>query len=454
MKVLIVDDESTLCFALEQLVTSLGHEACAAATLADARRRLERGPVDLVLLDIRLPDGDGLTLLDELQERAAPPPVLVMTAHGGLDVAVQAMQRGAFDYLVKPVELDRVRQVLRRAADEARGDGPARTEPPSPPADSETPLIGSSRAIQEVFKQIGRVAGRPVTVLIEGESGTGKELVARALHGAGPSAAGPFEPINCAALPAELVESELFGHAAGAFTGADRRREGRIARAAGGTLFLDEISELPLSAQAKLLRFLAEGEIAPVGGSELRRVKTRVLAATNRSLTRDVAAGRFRADLFYRLNVVSIRVPPLRDRLDDLDLLLAHFGAMTGRELIWDRVIERLRASPWPGNVRQLRNLVEHVAAVAPGRIVRAEDLPTGLDGTAGGAEAEETMAARLQRCLAEGGEGRAWEVLVGDFERALATEAVRRCEGSRSAAARMLGVSRATLRKRLPDSD
>jgi two-component system nitrogen regulation response regulator GlnG len=466
-KVLVVDDEAAICWAFRTLIEGEGHEPLVAATAARALEVFGRERPALVFLDVRLPDGDGLAALRAMKEARPEAAVVIVTAHGGLETAVAAMQSGAFDYLVKPVDVGHARAVLARALADCAAPAPAPT-PPSPPTSASTLLVGRSAAIQDVFKRIGAVAQSDVPVLIQGESGTGKELVARALHAASARRDGPFEPIDCAALPAELVESELYGHERGAFTGAIRDRPGRVRQANGGTLFLDEVGELPLPAQAKLLRFLAEREVVAVGGSARVAVDVRIVAATNRPLERAVATGAFREDLFYRLNVVAVHLPPLRARREDIAPLAAAFLSRKreagGPAAIAPETLALLERHDWPGNVRELKNAIEHALALARGPLILPDHLPPHVRaGAAAPAKAAARAegaagalaplaAALLDEALAAGRPPHA--DAIARVEAALLAEALRRTGGSRSAAARLLKLNRATLRKRLRDGE
>lgn len=456
-KVLVVDDESAICWAFRSLIEDLGHEAVIASTLKRGKTALEQGDLDFVFLDVRLPDGDGLTLLEEIRERDADLAVVVMTAHGGFETAVQAMQKGAFDYLVKPIDLSKARKMLSRALAERKTESAPKQENT---VFSGVELVGKSATIQEIFKSIGIAAGATAPILIQGESGTGKELVARAIHEASARRGEPFVPIDCAALPIELVESELYGHKQGAFTGATSEQAGRIRQAHQGTLFLDEIGELPLRAQPKFLRFLAEREIIPVGRAKSIPVDVRIIAATNRSLAEAVTEGIFRDDLYYRLNVSVIHLPPLRERKEDIPLLVEHFlGQSKNDPEISPEALDCLMAHHWPGNVRELRNVLQHAAMRARGRFVFPDHLPPsvvqsqapkGAESTLDvDAQLDELIPRLLDEVLPTGLPPHA-EILRRVDER-LIQEALKRCNDSRSAAARLLKVTRATLRKRLP---
>lgn len=464
----MIDDEATICYALERIVQSAGDESRSAASARAALKVLDEGfEARLIFMDVRLPDTRGLELLQNLREKAPEAAIVVMTAHGGYDIAVEAMQAGALDYLVKPVSPEQVRACLERA----RNLQPRRLNE-SPGEDKPRPLlIGRSPAIQDIFKNIGILAASDAPLLLEGESGTGKEMVARALHEAS-GRKGAFEPVDCASLPAELVESELFGHTRGAFTGATEARTGRIRAADKGTLFLDEIGELPLSSQPKLLRFLAEREVSAVGGGSRVSVDCRVIAATNRDLRAEVAAGRFRADLYFRLSVVTVELPPLRQRREDVIELGRHFlrrFQSLDVEKPWSpEVLEVLEKYDWPGNVRELRNALEHAATFARGAQLQLADLPRNLrEGRASELHSEAPSATPTDNLEARGraltralldralGESKpAYAELCALWERWLIDEALSRCDNSRSGAARLLDMNRATLRKRLDDKD
>jgi two-component system, NtrC family, response regulator AtoC len=382
--ILVVDDDPAMRHLLSVILTDHGWEARAVATAQDALKELEARDCDLVLTDVRMPGMDGLALLREIQRLRPELTVIVMSAYGAQDAALEAMKAGASDYLSKPFKRDEVVLVLRKAEERerlARENRRLRTELASGYGPSN--LVGASGAMQEVLRQLRKVAPQKTTVLVTGDSGTGKELVARALHELSPRAAYPFVAVNCGAIPAELIESELFGHVKGAFTDASRAKKGLADEADGGTLFLDEIGELPLALQPKLLRFLEEEEVRPLGDVRARKVDVRVVAATGRDLRRAVAAGQFREDLFYRLDVVEVRLPPLRERPEDVPALAAHFLARHARlrpELadmrLSDDARDALLAHRWPGNVRELEHALERAVVLADGPVIREEDLP------------------------------------------------------------------------------
>jgi two-component system response regulator AtoC len=387
--VLIVDDEESLRHLLSVFLRDHGYAARAVANGEEALKELAARDYDLVLSDVRMPRMDGLALLREAQRLHPELTFIVMTAYGTHDTAIEAMKAGAYDYVSKPFKPDEVLLVLKKAEERerlARENRRLRTELAD--AYRFENLIGGSEAMSEVLRQVRKVAPIKTTVLLSGESGTGKELVARALHELSPRAALPFVAVNCGAIPSELVESELFGHVKGAFTDASRNKKGLASEADGGTLFLDEIGELPLAVQVKLLRFLQEEEVRPVGDTRAHRVDVRVIAASVRDLAAAVKAGQFREDLYYRLNVVAVRLPALRERAGDIPALAAHFLARYARlrpgapiERISEEALAALKAYRWPGNVRELEHAVERAVVLCDGPEIREEDLPEAVRG-------------------------------------------------------------------------
>jgi two-component system response regulator AtoC len=443
--ILVVDDDPAMRHLLSVILTDHGWEARAVASAADALRELEARDCDLVLTDVRMPGMDGLALLREIQRLRPELTVIVMSAYGAQEAALEAMKAGAYDYVSKPFRKDEVVLVLRKAEERerlARENRRLRTELAGGwgPAN----LVGASAAMQEVLRQIRKVAPQKTTVLVQGESGTGKELVARALHELSPRAPLPFVAVNCGAIPSELIESELFGHVRGAFTDATRTRKGLAEEADGGTLFLDEIGELPLALQPKLLRFLEDEEVRPLGDVRARKVDVRVVAATGRDLRRAIAAGQFREDLFYRLDVVTVRIPPLRERPEDIPALAAHFLARHARlrpELggmsLSEEAAEALRAHRWPGNVRELEHALERAVVLADGPLIREQDLPETVRAAPAAAG-----ASRVHGTLSVKRETRA-------LEEQLIRAALERTGGNRTRAAELLELSyRALLYK------
>jgi two-component system response regulator AtoC len=405
-----------------------------------------------------MPGRDGLGVLQELGPALADLPVIVVTALGGSTAAIEAMRRGAYDYLTKPFDLDEVLLTLKRAlrqralAAEVKALR-ARTvaaagESPDDGADAEPELIGQGAAMREVFKAIGRAAGTDAPVLIVGESGTGKELVATALHRHSGRAAGPLIRVNCGALPEGLVESELFGHERGAFTGADRQKPGRFERAAGGTIFLDEVGELPQAAQAKILRVLQQREFVRVGGTETLHTDARVISATHRDLPKEVAAGRFREDLYYRLNVARIVIPPLRDRPEDIPLLAESILRRVERRQGWGELslspeaLRTIEERPWPGNVRQLENALARAVLAARGRTI----LPEHLD--------VDDPVDPVVSAVGESGEPLPLRALLAEVERRAIRRALIACGGNRTKTAQRLGISRRQLFDKIREYD
>jgi len=437
--ILIVDDEKNTREGLARALR--GDYAVAEAENGQrALEWLETHSADVVLSDLRMPGMDGMTLLSRLLGREPRPVLILLTAYGNIETAVEAMKRGAYDFLAKPVNLDRLELLLKRALAERRLD--AENQRLKAQLDSKYGfgnIVGDSPAMQEVFETIRRVAPTRATVLIQGESGTGKELVARALHQCSPRAEGPFVPVHCAALAPTLLESELFGHERGAFTGAVERRRGRFEMADGGTLFLDEIGEIDPALQVKILRVLEERKFERVGGTETVSVDVRLVAATNRDLRKLVAEGKFREDLFYRLYVVNLTLPPLREREGDIVRLVQHYlktlSEENGKKVagITAEAMDALAAYSWPGNVRELRNVIERMVVLGSGDRLTVRDLPAVLRAGAGAA----------------GGTSRAGRALR-DAERQLIEEALRRHKGHRTKAAQDLGISRRTLHRKL----
>jgi two-component system, NtrC family, response regulator AtoC len=437
--ILIVDDEKN---TREGLARALRDEY-AVAEAENGQRALEwleTRHADVVLSDLRMPGMDGLALLSRLLARDPRPVLILLTAYGNIETAVEAMKRGAYDFLAKPVNLDRLELLLKRALAERRlGAENQRLKAQLDSKYGFESILGTSAAMQAVFDTIRQVAPTRATVLIQGESGTGKELVARALHQCSPRAQGPFIPVHCAALAPTLLESELFGHEKGAFTGAQERRRGRFELADGGTLFLDEVGEIDAALQVKILRVLEERKFERVGGTETVSVDVRLVAATNRDLKKMVESGAFREDLFYRLYVVNLTLPPLRDRNGDIVLLAQHYlkalAAEHGKRVvgITSEAMEALTAYPWPGNVRELRNVIERMVVLGTGEKLTMRDLPVALRAPAGRTGAA-THSGRLLR----------------DAERQLIEDALHRHKGSRVKTALDLGISRRTLHRKL----
>jgi two-component system, NtrC family, response regulator AtoC len=439
-RIFVVDDDTSSRELLTRILAAEGH---AVTALSDGHEALERlgaeGPPDLVVSDIRMGDVDGLQLTDALRERAPDTPVLLVTAFGNIDGAVEAIRRGAFDYISKPYDVDGIKMVVARALEQRRlaVENRALRRDLRDKYRLEN-VVGRSEAMLQVYKTAARVAATDATVLIQGESGTGKELVARAIHAASPRAQRPFVAVDCGAIAEGVLESELFGHARGAFTGAQATRRGLFEEANQGTLFLDEIGDVGHNLQARLLRALQEGTIRRVGTNETIAVDVRVVAASNRDLEQAVKEGRFREDLFYRLNVVTIRIPPLRDRREDIQLLAEHFAAKHGRPegaAISPAARDLLAAYDWPGNVRELENVIARALALNPSGVVTPEDLPEHVRSA--------RPAASSLAVVAGAGQERP---TLAELERRYAAQVLQETGGNKTRAAEILGIDRKTL--------
>ncbi len=463
-KILVVDDEHAICQAFSKILQLEGHTSLIAANGNEALELARSERPDAVFMDIQMPGADGLTALEQLQAEFPDLPVIIMTAYGTIDTAMKAMQLGAFDYLGKPVELPQIRSLLARALHkpESTTDG---STPPSP-AEQGT-LVGQSAPMQEVFKLMGLLARNDLTVLITGESGVGKELVAKGIHRYSNHREEPFVAINCAAIPEQLLESELFGHERGAFTGASERRIGHCEMAGEGVLFLDEISELPYPLQGKLLRVLQERSFERVGSSLSIPLKARIIAASNQNLEQEMKAGRFREDLYHRLNLVTLHIPPLRKREGDIKLLAHHFLQQANHELhkalqgIESDALELLRQHHWPGNVRELEHTIKRSVLQARGQVLSHHDLDLKCNKhplTAHDNSTEETTyshlgsAARaaLNQLCSDDQQDAPFHRLVSFIEQELIDEALRLSEDNQVTASRLLGLHRSTLRKKM----
>ncbi|MRH78394.1 nitrogen regulation protein NR(I) [Spiribacter sp. C176] len=452
----IVDDDRSIRWVLKKALERAGIDAVDFETAEEALAQLERQQPDVLISDIRMPRFDGLHLMERVHSTYPDLPIIIMTAHSDLDAAVSAYEGGAFEYLPKPFDMEEAVELVRRAAAAARS-----TAAPSAGREDMPEIIGEAPAMQEVFRAIGRLSRSNITVLINGESGTGKELVARALHRHSPRANAPFIALNMAAIPRDLMESELFGHEKGAFTGAHQVRRGRFEQADGGTLFLDEIGDMPAELQTRLLRVLADGEFYRVGAHTPMRVDVRIVAATHQNLEELVQAGRFREDLFHRLNVIRIQVPALRQRQADIPALAAHFLQRAAKELnveakqLTPAVAQSLQQLPWPGNVRELENTCRWLTVMASGREVQMEDLPSELLKERAVAEPamdwESALARWADQQTAERGEGSLADAQTR-LERILIEAALRRTGGRRQDAARLLGWGRNTLTRKIRD--
>ncbi len=458
LDVWIVDDDASIRWVLERALRQAGLETRAFEHADAALAALRQGAPDVLVTDIRMPGRSGLEMLEEIRAKRPRLPVIVMTAHSDLESAVAAYQGGAFEYLPKPFDIDQAVELVRRAA--AQGQ---RSETTAAESRRIPEMLGHAPAMQEVFRAIGRLSRSSMTVLITGESGTGKELVARALHRHSPRAAKPFIALNTSAFTADLLESELFGHEKGAFTGAAELRRGRFEQADGGTLFLDEIGDMSPALQTRLLRVLAEGEFYRVGGQLPVKVDVRVVAATHQDLAARVREGLFREDLLHRLNVIRIEVPPLRNRREDIPGLLRHYLDVAAIELgVAPKVLApeaeaALVAFDWPGNVRQLVNACRRLTVLAAGREITRADIPSDLGGAgagqggAGGAEWAQALASWAQARFAAGATP-LLEEAVPEFERTVIREALKATHGARQEAAKLLGWGRNTLTRKLKE--
>jgi len=453
LTVWVVDDDQSVRWVLERALRQAGIKSVSFERAEHLLEALRDDRPDVLMTDVRMPGMDGLALLERLNERQPGLPIIVMTAHTDLDNAVAAYRGGAFEYLPKPFDLDEAVALVHKAA---RHGGDSGAEPPPAAADIPS-LIGEAPAMQQVFRSIGRLARSSMTVLITGESGTGKELVARALHQHSPRARRQFVALNTSAIAAELLESELFGHERGAFTGADARRIGRFEQAHGGTLFLDEIGDMSAALQTRLLRVLAESEFYRVGGQTSIKVDVRVIAATNQDLAQAVRQGRFREDLYHRLNVIRIDTPPLRQRREDIPVLLRHYLADAAQELatagkaLNSEALEILTNYDWPGNVRQLVNAARRLTVTAPGNVITAADVPADLGGVTGkGPLWTEGLANWAEARLRAGELEPLLEEALPAFERTLIRIALARARGHRQEAAKLLGWGRNTLTRKI----
>lgn len=456
----IIDDDRSIRWVLDRALTQAGMDARVFENGDDIMRHLDQDRPDVIVSDIRMPGIDGIALLQQVVQDHPDLPVIIMTAHSDLESAVTSYQTGAFEYLPKPFDVDDALDLVRRAVDHSR-EQRASTDERAVPASPNTEIIGEAPAMQEVFRAIGRLAHSNITVLINGESGTGKELVAQALHNHSPRARHPFIALNMAAIPKDLIESELFGHEKGAFTGAAAARQGRFEQANGGTLFLDEIGDMPADTQTRLLRVLADGEFYRVGGTRPIRVDVRIIAATHQNLEKLVQAGTFREDLFHRLNVIRVHLPNLSERREDIPLLMHHFLKQAARELSVDPKLlrpeteEYLTTLPWPGNVRQLENTCRWLTVMASGREVHISDLPPELteqaDTPPTGQTWQEGLRAWADQALKRGHRD-ILNTAVPEFERIMIETALQHTGGRRQDAATLLGWGRNTLTRKIKE--
>ncbi|MBL8379734.1 MAG: nitrogen regulation protein NR(I) [Burkholderiales bacterium] len=452
----VVDDDKSIRWVLEKALTRENIPCRMFSGAGDAMEALQGEAPQVLVSDIRMPGASGLELLAAIRERHPGLPVIIMTAYSDLESAVAAFQGGAFEYLPKPFDIENAIELIRRAIDESMREAEVEQVPEATPE-----ILGAAPAMQEVFRAIGRLSQSHATVLINGESGSGKELVARALHRHSPREAKPFIAINTAAIPRDLLESELFGHERGAFTGAQTMRRGRFEQAEGGTLFLDEIGDMPPELQTRLLRVLSDGQFYRVGGHQPIKANVRVITATHQDLERRVRDGLFREDLFHRLNVIRLRLPSLRDRREDIPLLARHFMSRSARELgvdakrISEAAIKYLTTLDWPGNVRQLENVCHWLTVMAPAQTIEVADLPPDLREAPGDAEAE--VATDWQKALEQevvrrlaAGESGIGDILTRQFESALIRNALKYTGGRRIEAANLLGMGRNTITRKI----
>ncbi|MGE0419891.1 MAG: nitrogen regulation protein NR(I) [Acetobacteraceae bacterium] len=474
--ILVADDDRSIRTVLTQALGRSGYQVRSTGNAATLWRWVEEGEGDLVITDVVMPDENGLDLIPRIKRVRPDLRVVVMSAQSTLMTAVKAAQRGAFEYLPKPFDLQELLSVVGRAL--AQPVEPSVAAPEPRDSEERLPLIGRSPAMQEIYRTIARLTTADLTVMINGESGTGKELVARALHDYGKRRGGPFVAINMAAIPRELIESELFGHERGAFTGATNRSQGRFEQANGGTLFLDEIGDMPPEAQTRLLRVLQEGEFTSVGGRQPIKANVRIIAATHRDLRAAIRQGQFREDLFYRLNVVPIRLPPLRERAEDVPLLARHFldrardDGLPAKTLD-QGAIDRLRQYSWPGNVRELENLMRRLAALCPEEVVTADivsaeladagpggEPPTAPSAAVAAPAGPDTLSRAVERHIKEffaahndgAGITDLYDKVLAEVERPLIRLTLGATRGNQIKAAAMLGLNRNTLRKKIRD--
>ena len=449
-RILLADDEADIRASVRMILEYEGMEMIEARSGPEALKKVEEDQPDAVLLDIKMPRMDGLEVLAEIRKTRADLPVVVISGHATIATAIEATRLGAFDFMEKPLERDRLLLVLRNALERRRLEETVREYEVS--FEGQYRMIGESARLQETQQAVARISPTRASVLITGESGTGKELVARAIHRNSPRADRPFVKVNCAAIPEELIESELFGHVKGSFTGAVKDQPGKFVRADGGTIFLDEIGDMSLKTQAKVLRALQDGEVEPVGAAKVVTVDARVLAATNKSLADEISEGRFREDLYFRLNVVPIEIPPLRERAKDIEALVQHFIDSFCHEnnykkrIVSPQAMQVLLQAPWRGNVRELRNAVERILIMSPGETIDVDDLPAGL-GQALGTGATDSVA---EGALLLPATGRTLQQFKDNAERSFLVMRLREHEWNVAATAKSIETPRSNLYKKL----
>ena len=436
---LIVDDEADIRELLTLTLGRMGIETCAAASLAQAKRLLAQHTFAVVLTDLRLPDGDGIELIEHIQAQQLQTPVAVITAYGSMDIAIRALKCGAFDFISKPIELSILRDLIKSALKLEHGQGHSSVVSPE--------LLGESPAMQQLKKTLVKIARSQAPVYIFGESGTGKELIARQIHALGPRSDRPFVPVNCGAIPTELLESEFFGHRKGSFTGAIADKPGLFQAAHGGSLFLDEVADLPAHMQVKLLRAIQERAVKPIGAAQEIAVDARIISATHKDLAHEIQAGRFRQDLYYRLNVIELKAPPLRERLEDLPNLANHILArlasrgQIGRLTLSEAALSRLGQYPFPGNVRELENILERAATLCEGAHIRPEDLTLPQPAPSAAITPAPTPAPAS---------GSPLDDALSDAERQAIVQALEKTRWNKTAAAKLLGLTFRQLRYRI----
>ena len=443
-RILVADDEKSIRLVLRKFLTSKGHEVLEAENGREVLEILKKEPVDLIFLDLKMPKLGGLEVL----EKVKGVPVVVLTAYGTMDYTVKAIELGAADYITKPFSFEEISEVLKKLL--------TKREEREVEEEAESGIVGSSKVMQEVFKTVAKVAKSSITVLITGESGTGKEVIARAIHNYSDRKEKPFVAVNCAALPANLLEAELFGYEKGAFTGAVSSKKGLFEQANGGTIFLDEIGELPLPLQAKLLRVLQEKEVRPIGSERSKKVDVRVIAATNRNLEEEVRKGTFREDLYFRLNIVKIELPSLRERKEDIVPLAHHFikrfskeFKLPPKELSADAV-DFLLSYHFPGNVRELENMILRAMVLSPSNLITAEDLKKQVQQETPSLESTIREFVLKVFSVEQKEKNNLYDIVVKAAERAVISEVLKRCNFNQVKAARVLGIHRNTLRKKI----
>jgi len=459
-KLLIVDDEQSVRYSFRKLFNSSNYTFCEASNADEAIISFKKERPNLVILDIEMPGRDGIQVLKELKELSPKTPVIIITAYGSGDRVIKAMKYGAYEYIEKPFDIPRLMVVIEDALKNSVSEDDAPAFEPlrkiTPVIKSEEVLVGESTAIKEVFKLIGRVATSDASILIVGESGTGKELVAKAIHNYSDRSAKQFIAINCAAIPENLLESELFGYEKGAFTGADKQKSGKFEEANGGTLFLDEIGDMSLSLQAKLLRILQEGTLERLGGNKTLKVDARIVAATNRNLENDIISKAFREDLYYRLKVITISLPPLRMRKEDIPLLTRHFlrkhssGAKGETISLHPDSMKLLLDYSWPGNIRELENVIKRAFILAKGSVISPELLFEGVERQVLQSSPERSRLSAYLNPSITTSEGDVYRLAIEEFEKDLIKWALTKTGGNQVQAAKLLGISRVMLHERI----